>query len=41
MGHFPHVQEPAHLVEVIRDFVLTSAPLAGGMRPFQEALAGA
>ena len=38
-GHFPHVQEPAHLVEVIRDFVLTSAPLAGGMRPFQEALA--
>lgn len=37
-GHFPHVQEPAHLVEVIRDFVKTTEPLPGGMRPFRDAL---
>ncbi len=37
-GHFPHVQQPDHLVEVIREFVHTSEPLPGGMRPFQEAL---
>ena len=37
-GHFPHVQEPAHLVEVIRDFVKTTEPLPGGMRPFRDTL---
>ena len=40
-GHFPHVQEPDHLVEVIREFVNTTAPLEGGLRPFREALRGA
>lgn len=37
-GHFPHVQEPARLVEVIREFVNTTRPLPGGIRPFQKAL---
>ncbi len=40
-GHFPHVQEPEHLVEVIREFVSTTSPLEGGLRPFREALRGA
>jgi pimeloyl-ACP methyl ester carboxylesterase len=29
-GHFPHVQEPVRLAEVVRNFVLTSAPLPDG-----------
>lgn len=35
-GHFPHVQEPSHLIEIIRDFALPSVPPARGMRPFQN-----
>jgi pimeloyl-ACP methyl ester carboxylesterase len=40
-GHFPHVQEPDHLVEVIRDFVNTTQPLPGDRPSFREALSGA
>ena len=40
-GHFPHVQEPDHLVEVIREFVNTTTPLEGGLRPFRDALRSA
>ncbi|MAT04755.1 MAG: alpha/beta hydrolase [Acidimicrobiaceae bacterium] len=37
-GHFPHVQQPERLVELVTDFVRTTTPLEGGMRPFRAAL---
>ena len=40
-GHFPHVEEPDRLVEVIADFVNTTSPLEGGLRPFRDALRNA
>lgn len=40
-GHFPHVQEPDHLVQVIRDFVNTTKPLPADVRSIREALIGA
>jgi len=40
-GHFPHVQEPDHLAEVIREFVETTEPGSSGVRSFREALLGA
>ncbi len=38
-GHFPHMQEPDHLAEVIREFVKSTKPLPGGTHLFREALA--
>ncbi len=39
-GHFPHVEDADRLVEVIRDFIETTHPLAGGLTPFRDALLG-
>lgn len=40
-GHFPHVQEPEHLAEVIHRFVTTTDPGSSGVGSFREALLGA
>ena len=40
-GHFPHVQEPDHLVAVIREFVDSTTPLDGDLRSFRDALRSA
>ncbi len=39
-GHFPHVEDPARLVETIRDFVESTEALPGGVAPFRELLLG-
>ncbi|MDH5238361.1 MAG: alpha/beta fold hydrolase [Acidimicrobiia bacterium] len=39
-GHFPHVEQPERFVEVVRDFMVTTEPAAGGLEPFRELLAG-
>jgi pimeloyl-ACP methyl ester carboxylesterase len=40
-GHFPHVEQPGHLVSVISDFVATTAPAAGRSISLRAALTGA
>lgn len=39
-GHFPHVQEPDRLADVIRDFVEATDPLPPAVGSFRDALLG-
>ena len=39
-GHFPHVQEPDHLADVVRDFVEATDPLPPPVGSFRDALLG-
>ena len=41
VGHFPHVEQPDRFVEVITDFVTTTEPAPGGLRPFHDLLVDA
>ena len=40
-GHFPHIENPSRFIEVVRDFVVTTEPAPGGMRPFHDLLVDA
>jgi len=39
VGHFPHVEDPRRFVEVLSDFMESTAPARGGEFPWREILA--